>query len=112
MGERAGKILYCGAFWSRIEVDMKAQKKDIQDLYFMANRYNLLEIAAFLDRVERHDGEADFRHPAFLRALEALQTPPPGLSRTQAVHHALSDHSTEPLEQAGVAFAYGAVYED
>jgi len=37
-------------------------KKDIQDLYFMDARFKLLEIASFLDRVARHDGEADFRH--------------------------------------------------
>ena len=88
---------------------MKASKKDIQDLYFMDSRYKLLDIAAFLDRVERHEGEEDFRHPAFYKALEAMKNPPAGLTRTQAVHHAFSDHSTEPLEAAGIQFANGAV---
>ena len=44
-------------------------KKEIQDLYFMDARFKLLEIASFLDRVDRHEGDADFRHPAFAKAL-------------------------------------------
>lgn len=84
-------------------------KKEIQDLYFMDARFKLLDIAAFLDRVDRHEGEADFRHPAFLKALEAMQSPPKGLTRAQAVHHAFSDHSTEPAEKATIQFAFGAV---
>jgi len=91
---------------------MNASKKDIQDLYFMDNRFRLLDIAAFLDRIDRHEGEADFRHEAFLNALEAMQSPTPGLSRTQAVHHAFSDHSTEPLEAASIQFANGAANPD
>lgn len=88
---------------------VKARKQDIQDQYFMDARYKLLDIAAFLDRVDRHEGEADFRHPAFLKALEAMQDPPAGLTRAQAVHHAFSDHSTEPAEAATIQFAYGAL---
>lgn len=88
---------------------MKASKTDIQDLYFMDSRYKLLEIASFLDRVDRHEGETDFRHPAFIKALEAMQNPPTGLTRTQAVHHAFSDHSTDPIQAATIQFAYGAL---
>lgn len=83
-------------------------KAQIQDLYFMDARYKLLDIAAFLDRLERHEGEADFRHPAFLKALAAMQNPPAGLTRAQAVHHALSDHSTEPAAAATTQGASGA----
>lgn len=75
----------------------------------MDSRFKLLEIASFLDRMDRHAGEPDFRHPAFLKALQAMQSPPEGLSRTQAVHHAFSDHSTEPAPSANIPFAYGAV---
>ena len=87
---------------------MHATKKEIQDLYFMDSRHKLLDIAAFLDRLERHEGEADFRHPAFLSALEAMQNPPTGLTRAQAVHHAFSDHTTVPSESASIQFANGA----
>lgn len=83
-------------------------KKEIQDLYFIQNRFNLLEIAAYLDRVERSSGEADFRQDAFFRALEEMGNPQEGLSRVQAVHHAFSDHSAEPLEKASTQFASGA----
>jgi len=87
-------------------------KKDIQDLYFMDSRFKLLEIASFLDRVERHDGEADFRHEAFMKALMAMQNPPEGTSRAQAVHLAFSDHSTQPAESATIQFAFGAHHEE
>ena len=83
-------------------------KKDIQDLYFMDARFKLLEIASFLDRVDRHDGEADFRHPAFMKALQAMQNPTQGTTRAQAVHLAFSDHSTEPAEAATIQGASAA----
>ena len=83
-------------------------KKEIQDLYFMDARFKLLEIASFLDRVDRHEGDADFRHPAFATALAAMQNPPESTTRAQAVHLAFSDHSTEPAQSAGIQFAYGA----
>jgi hypothetical protein len=79
-------------------------KKDIQDLYFMDARFKLLEIASFLDRVDRH--------PAFAKALEAMQNPPPETTRAQAVHLAFSDHSTVPAESAGIQFALGAHHNE
>ena len=82
-------------------------KNDILDLYFMDARHKLIDLAAYLDRVDRHDGEADFRQAAFLRALEAMQNPG-NQTRAQAVLNALSDHSTEPAEKATIQFAHGA----
>jgi len=84
-------------------------KQEIQDLYFMDARFKLLEIASFLDRLDRHEGEADFRHPAFMQALEAMQNPTDGQTRAQAVHLAFSDHSNEPADAATIQFAFGAV---
>lgn len=83
-------------------------KTEIQDLYFMDSRAKLIDIASFLDRLDRMEGEADFRHPAFLEALAAMQDPPSGRTRVQAVLDSLSDHSKEPLESATIGFAYGA----
>jgi len=77
----------------------------------MDARFKLLEIASFLDRVDRHDGEADFRHPAFMKALASMQNPPAGTTRAQNVHLAFSDHSTEPAEAATIQFALGAHHE-
>ena len=82
-------------------------KKEILDLYFMDARYKLIDIAAYLDRVDRHEGEADFRHTGFLRALEAMLDPGDS-PRAKAVLNALSDHSVEPAEKAEIQFAYGA----
>ncbi|NIP94313.1 MAG: hypothetical protein GWO24_13050, partial [Akkermansiaceae bacterium] len=50
-------------------------KKEILDLYFMDARYKLIDIAAFLDRVDRHEGDSDFRHAGFLKALDAMLNP-------------------------------------
>ncbi|MEM0896304.1 MAG: hypothetical protein AAGJ79_05400 [Verrucomicrobiota bacterium] len=83
-------------------------KKEILDLYFMDARCKLIDLAAFLDRVDRHEGAADFRHPAFMKALASMQEPPSGKSRAQAVLESLSDHSDEPVEAATIQFAYGA----
>jgi len=85
------------------------KKTEIQDLYFMDSRFNLLEIASFLDRVERSEGNADYRDEAFRKAITDMMNPPEGLTRTQAVHHAFSDHSDQPLEKATIQFANGAV---
>lgn len=86
-------------------------KNDILDIYFMDARCKLIDIAAFLDRVDRHQGDADFRHPAFLRAMEALLEPG-GKPRAQAVLESLSDHSPEPAQKATVQFAYGAPHRE
>ena len=82
-------------------------KNDIIDLYFMDSRYKLIDIAAYLDRVDRHEGDPDFRHQAFLRAIEAMLKPG-NKPRAQAVLESLSDHSTQPAEKASIQFAYGA----
>ena len=74
----------------------------------MDSRAKLIDIASFLDRIERMDGEPDFRHPAFMEALQAMQNPPSGKTRVQAVLESLSDHSEAPLETATIGFAYGA----
>lgn len=84
------------------------KKTETQDLYFMDSRAKLLDIASFLDRMDRSEGEADFRHPEFLKALAAMQHPPTNKTRVQTVLESLSDHSREPAETAGIAFASGA----
>ena len=84
-------------------------KKDILDLHFMDARYKLIDLAAFLDRVERHSGEADFRLEGLKKALPILLSDQPG--RAKAVLEALSDHSTGPVEKATIQYAYGAPQE-
>lgn len=86
-------------------------KKDILDLYFMAARRDLIEIAAYLDRLDRHDGETDFREAAFHKAIEALQNPG-DKRRAEAVLLSLSDHSDEPIPAATIQGAFGAPPQD
>lgn len=81
-------------------------KQQILDLHFMDARCKLIDLAAFLDRVERHEGEADFRFEALKKALPILLSPQPG--RAKAVLDSLSDESTEPIEKATLQGAFGA----
>ena len=81
-------------------------KTDILDLYFMDSRAKLLDIASYLDRLDRHEGEIDFRHEGFLKALQTMLDAKK--DRTAAVLNSLSDHSQEPEDAATIQFAYGA----
>ena len=82
----------------------------ILDLYFVENRARLLDIAAFLDRIDRYagadDARKDFRYRAFTRALQLLESPVG--DRTRAIQLAFSDLSTEPLASAVGLTAHGA----
>lgn len=82
-------------------------RREALDLYFLAARHQLIEVAAFMDRVDRAPGETDFRWPAFVKALRCLDTAPPG-GRAEAVLMALSDPTTEPVAQAPGKGAVGA----
>lgn len=81
-------------------------KKDILDLHFMDARCKLIDLAAFLDRVDRHPGEADFRFEGLRKALPILLSDRP--DRAKAVLESLSDHSTAPAEKATFQGAFGA----
>jgi hypothetical protein len=81
-------------------------RQQVLDLYFLAARHQLIEIAAFLDRVDRASGEADFRLEAFRAALRQLESAP--ADRAQAVLMAFSDPTTEPLPRAPGKGAMGA----
>jgi hypothetical protein len=72
--------------------------EQLVDEYFIENRNRVLEVAAFLDRLDRADvsGKSvlDFRMRAFAEALAVLSGPEGSrLSRIQAI---LSDPTTEP----------------
>jgi len=76
------------------------------DLYFMDARCKLIELAAFLDRVERSEGDADFRLEAIRQALPLLQAV--GTERAKAVLLSLSDPTQEPIPAATGKGACGA----
>jgi hypothetical protein len=81
---------------------------ELVDEYFIENRTRLLEIAAFLDRLERADSASaaqDFRMKAFLEALASLRQAGNRVDRIQLL---LSDPTTEPLEALDRKSAWGA----
>ena len=81
-------------------------RKQLLDLYYLDARAKLIDLAAFLDRLERAEGEPDFRLAAFHQALAQLQHPAP--ARAERVLTALSDPTTEPIPAATTKAACGA----
>ena len=81
-------------------------RQQILDLYFMDARFKLIELAAFLDRVDRAPGEDDFRIQALRDAMKELAKKKP--QRAKNVLLSLSDPTTEPLAKATVKGATGA----
>ncbi|MBA4027977.1 MAG: hypothetical protein C0475_02335 [Planctomyces sp.] len=78
-----------------------SSKQRIADLYFLEHRAKLIDLAAFLDRVDRAGEPAeppDFRVRALVRAAAVL-TDGAG-SRARRVLEMLSDPSTEPARSA------------
>lgn len=81
-------------------------RQQILDLYFMDARHKLIDLAAFIDRVERASGPEDFRMQAFRDALNAL-----GKGKKQRARKVLltfSDPTTAPIAKATVKGATGA----
>ncbi len=83
-----------------------ADRKNILDLYFLDARARLIDIAAYMDRVDRADGETDFRHDAFRKALKALDSGQP--DRAEKVLQAFSDPTDDPIPAATTKAACGA----
>lgn len=79
------------------------------DEYFIENRNRLLEIAAFLDRLDRADprrASRDFRLRALTDALEILAGPGPEYVRQ--IQQLLSDPTLEPIAALDRKSALGA----
>jgi hypothetical protein len=84
-------------------------RPEVVDRYFLDHRAKLIDIAAFLDRVDRAEpcGEGeDFRLTAFRQALDILSSGESGRARRVLEH--LSDPSAEPIAKAGTKGAAGA----
>jgi hypothetical protein len=75
-------------------------------LYDRAARCKLLDIAAFLDRVQRSQGKADFRLKALEQAIGELSGKRP--ERARKVLLAFSDPTTKPIDKAPGKGACGA----
>ena len=85
-------------------------QQQIVDRYFMEHRAKLLDLAAFLDRLDRaaaDDGADDFRLHAFRRALAILDDGQP--ERARRILEQLSDPTDQPIASAaGMKGAAGA----
>jgi len=79
-------------------------------LYFLEHRAKLVDLAAFLDRLDRAappaGGTEDFRVTAFRAALAILSDGEGDRARRVLEH--FSDHSTEPIAKAPMQGALGA----
>ena len=82
--------------------------REVVDEFFIENRTRLLEIAAFLDRLDRADpayAAGDFRMRAFRDALASVSQ---GDGRLERIQLLLSDPTTEPLGALDRKSAFGA----
>ncbi|MEY3459980.1 MAG: hypothetical protein RL215_3137 [Planctomycetota bacterium] len=85
-------------------------RPQVMQQYFLEHRARLLDIAAFLDRLDRATpaSDADFRELAIRQALNVLTDGQP--HRAARILQLLSDHSTElPQSAHGMKGALGAV---
>ncbi len=79
---------------------------NLVDLGFMDSRSKLIDLAAFLDRVQRAGQDGDFRVQALKNALALLAQEQP--HRAKEVLLSFSDPSTEPIAKATMQGAIGA----
>jgi hypothetical protein len=88
-------------------------QRQLVDEFFLEHRTKLLDIAAFLDRIDRaaeHDASDDFRLAAFRQALQVLGVDQP--VRVERVQMMLSDPTVELLAERDRQNAYGAFGSD
>jgi len=81
--------------------------EELLELYFIETRHKLLDVAAFLDRMERSGAEEDYRVQALKQALPLLSEP--GSKRCERILELFSDPSREPIARAPGKGAAGAV---
>jgi hypothetical protein len=87
--------------------------RELADEFFIENRNRLLEIAAFLDRLDRADPartSRDFRLQALTEALQTLAGRGPDYVRQ--IQLLLSDPTTEPIAALDRKSAQGAYEVD
>ena len=84
------------------------RRSEVLDLYFVDARSKLIDVAAFLDRIERAEGSDDYRICAFREALSVLSDPCGGARRAESILLAFSDPTHHPVERADGKAATGA----
>jgi hypothetical protein len=84
-------------------------QQDLIDEYFMEQRARIMDVAAFLDRLDRaaeQNGNEDFRLVAMRKALHELTGDDAG--RVERVQMIFSDQNTDLLDELDRKAAYGA----
>jgi hypothetical protein len=84
--------------WKRREV--------LTDLYYMDARARILDLAAFLDRMDRSEGSDDHRLRSLRAALVTLSEDNP--ERARRILESWSDPTPDPSPSAGSKGATGA----
>lgn len=79
---------------------------NLVDLGFMDSRSKLIDLAAFLDRVQKAGQDGDFRVQALKNAITLLSQDQP--TRAKEVLLSFSDPSSDPIEKATMQGAIGA----
>jgi len=86
-----------------------ASRSKVIDLYFMEHRAKVLDIAAFLDRVDRSEDDrsasGDNRIAALRQAIQLLLDDKPG--RAKRIQELFSDRSDQPIDKAPMQGAIG-----
>jgi hypothetical protein len=84
--------------------------EEVLETYFLDNRARLLEIASFLDRIDRYkdtlEAKKDFRYKSFLKALKLILGSEK--ERTRNIQMFFSDLSVDPIDSAVGLKTYGA----
>lgn len=84
-------------------------QQELVDTYFMEQRARIIDIAAYLDRLDRaseQNANDDFRMVALRKALHELTSSETG--RVERALMAFSDQNTELLDELDRKAAYGA----
>jgi hypothetical protein len=90
----------------KLSWEFSMNKKQVLDLYFLDARAKLLDVAAFIDRLDRADGKPDVRWENLDACLPILLDREP--DKTRRILECLSDPSSEPIDKALENFATGA----
>ena len=84
------------------EIPCPMSGEEILDTYFLENRARILELAAFLDRIDRSreslKARQDYRYRSLVKALEMLGGPQ--RKKTALIQMLFSDRSGEPIKSA------------
>lgn len=74
-------------------------RTEVADRYFLEHRAKLLDLAAFLDRLDRAQGDSDDMRVAALRdAIRILDDG--GADRARRILEHFSDPTTQPIDRA------------